>query len=63
MGWGGRLDDMTLHVLHFDKNFEETAYHKIFIGERIRDMIDLKDGSILMSLETSDSFGLLKNIY
>ena len=54
---------MTLHVLHFDKNFEETAYHKIFIGERIRDMIDLKDGSILMSLETSDSFGLLKNIY
>ena len=63
MGWGGRPDDMTLHVLHFDKNFEETAYHKIFIGERIRDMIDLKDGSILMSLETSDSFGLLKNIY
>jgi len=63
MGWGSRPDDMTLHVLHFDKNFEETVYNKIFIGERIRDMIDLKNGSILMSLETSDSFGLLKNIY
>ena len=63
MGWGSRKDDMTLHVLHFNKDFKETDYHKIFIGERIRDMIDLKNGSILMSLETSDSFGLLKNIY
>ena len=64
MGWGERVDDMTLHILNFDKdNLVETAHHKIRIDERIRDMIDLKDGTILMTLETTDSFGLLKNIY
>ena len=50
-------------LLNFNKDFEETKYEKIYIGERIRDMIDLNNGSILMTLETSGSFGLLKDIY
>ena len=56
-------DDMTVHILNFDKNFQETQYQKIYIGERIRDIIDLNDGSVLMTLESSGSFGILKNIY
>ncbi len=56
-------DDMTIHILNFNKDFEETKYEKIYIGERIRDMIDLNNGSILMTLESSGSFGLLKDIY
>ena len=54
---------MTVHILHFNKDFKETKYDKIYIGERIRDMIDLNNGSILLSLESTGSLGLLKNIY
>ena len=63
LGWGDRVDDMTVHMIDFDNNFNETKYNKIRINERIRDIIDLQNGSVLMSLETSDSFGLLKNVY
>ena len=63
MGYDKEEDDMTVHILNFNKDFEETKYEKIYIGERIRDMIDLNNGSILMTLESSGSFGLLKNIY
>jgi len=63
MGWNKEEDDMTVHILNFDKNFQETQYQKIYIGERIRDIIDLNDGSVLMTLESSGSFGILKNIY
>ena len=55
--------DMTLHILNFNKNFEETGHEKIFIGERIRDMIDLGNGNILITLDSSGSFGLIRNIY
>ena len=63
MGFNKEEDDMTVHILNFDKNFQETQYQKIYIGERIRDIIDLNDGSVLMTLESSGSFGILKNIY
>ena len=63
MGLDKEEDDMTIHILNFNKDFEETKYEKIYIGERIRDMIDLNNGSILMTLESSGSFGLLKDIY
>ena len=56
-------DDMTIHILNFDKNFEQKKYEKIYIGERIRDIIDLNDGSIFMTLDRSGSIGLLKNLY
>ena len=63
MGYTKEEGDMTMHILNFNKNFEETKYNKIYIGERIRDMIDLNNGSILLSLESTGSLGLLKNIY
>ena len=63
MGYDKEEDDMTMHILNFNKDFEETKYEKIYIGERIRDMIDLNNGSILMTLESTGSLGLLKDIY
>ena len=54
---------MTLHILNFDENFNLINYDKIFIGERIRDIIDLGNGNILMSIEYSGSLDLLKSIY
>ncbi len=63
MGYDKEEDDMTLHILNFDENFKQLKYEKIYIGERIRDIIDLGNGSILMTLESSGSFGILKNIY
>ncbi len=63
MGSDKEEDDMTIHILNFNKDFEETKYEKIYIGERIRDMIDLNNGSILMTLESTGSLGLLKDIY
>jgi len=54
---------MTVHILHFNSVFKETNHEKIYIGERIRDMMDLNNGSILISLDSSGSFGLLKDIY
>ena len=63
MGYNKEEDDMTLHILNFDNKFNQTNYEKIYIGERIRDIIDLDNGLILMTLESSGSIGLLKNIY
>jgi hypothetical protein len=63
MGHDKEEDDMTIHILNFNKNFKETKYEKIYIGDRIRDMIDLNNGSILMTLESTGSLGLLKDIY
>ena len=62
MGYDKEEDDMTLHILNFDENFKQLKYEKIYIGERIRDIIDLGNGSILMTLESSGSFGILKNL-
>ena len=63
MGYDKEEDDMTLHILDFDKKFNQKNYEKIYIGERIRDIIDLGNGSILMTLESSGSLGLISNIY
>ncbi len=63
MGFNKEEDDMTIHILQFDKFFKETNYEKIYIGKRIRDIIDLNNGQILMSLEHDGSLGLLENIY
>ena len=63
MGYDKEEDDMTLHILDFDKKFNQKNYEKIYIGERIRDLIDLNNGSILMTLESSGSLGLISNIY
>tara|TARA_B100000787_G_C16053934_1_gene232511 strand:- start:105 stop:296 length:192 start_codon:yes stop_codon:yes gene_type:complete len=63
MGHYKEEDDMTVHILDFNKDFKETKYETIYIGERIRDMIDLNNGFILMSLESTGSLGLLENVY
>lgn len=63
MGYDKEEDDMTLHILSFDKNFKQQTYEKIYIGERIRDIIDLGNGIILMTIESSGSLALLRNIY
>ena len=63
LGDNEKEGDMTLHILNFDKNFKEKMHQKIFIGERIRDMIDLGNGNILITLDSSGSFGFIKNIY
>ncbi|MDA9650783.1 PQQ-dependent sugar dehydrogenase, partial [Candidatus Pelagibacter sp.] len=63
MGYDKEEDDMTLHILNFDKDFNQTKYEKIYIGERIRDIINLGDGTILMTIESSGSLALLRNIY
>lgn len=55
--------DMTLHVIDINNSHKELNHEKIYIAERIRDMIDLGNGSILMSLESTGSIGLLENIY
>ena len=56
-------NDMTIHIINFDNNFKEKGYQTIYVGERIRDMIDLKNGNVLLTLESTGSFGLLQNIY
>ena len=63
LGFDKDEHDMTLHILDFDNNFLQKKYEKIYLGERIRDIIDLKNGFILMSLESSGSIGLLSNVY
>ena len=63
MGDNKEEGDLTLHIIEIDKNLNEIKYDRIFIGERIRDIIDLGNGSILMSLESTGSFGILENIY
>ncbi len=63
MGYNKEEGDLTLHVIEIDENLNEIKYDRIFTGERIRDIIDLGNGSILMSLESTGSFGILENIY
>ena len=68
--WIGSIDydriyfsQETLHRIEIDENLNEIKYDRIYTGERIRDIIDLGNGSILMSLESTGSFGILENIY
>ena len=63
MGNNKEEGDLTLHRIEIDENLNEIKYDRIYTGERIRDIIDLGNGSILMSLESTGSFGILENIY
>lgn len=66
LGWVKEYEKgevMTLHILDFDNNFFQTNHEKIYVGDRIRDIIDLKNGSIIMTLDTSGSIALLTNVY
>jgi len=56
------LNGHHIYRIRFDKNYSKIIYkEKIFIGERIRDMIYLDDYKvILMTLENSGSLGILK---
>jgi hypothetical protein len=62
MGYDKEEDDMTLHFLKLNKSFKVIDHEKFYVGERIRDMIDLKNDYILISLESSPppSLGLIK---
>ena len=62
MGNNKEEGDLTLHRIEIDENLNEIKYDRIYTGERIRDIIDLGNGSI-MSLESTGSFGILENIY
>ena len=63
MGNNKEEGDLTLHRIEIDEKLNEIKYDRIYTGERIRDIIDLGNGSILMSLESTGSFGILENIY
>ena len=63
LGWNKEADIMTLHIIDFDNNFFEKNHEKIFVDDRIRDFIDLKNGSIIMTLDKSGSIALLSNVY
>jgi hypothetical protein len=63
MGWVVEGDIMTLHIIDFDNNFFQKKHEKIYVDDRIRDIIDLKNGQIIMSLDTSGSIALLSNVY
>ena len=59
----GSLNKKTLYRVKFDDNYNKLLYsEEIFIGERIRDIIYLKDEKmILLSLELSGSIGIIQN--
>lgn len=55
--------DMSLHLISIDKNNNELIDHDtINIKSRVRDIVDLKDGNFLLSLETSSTLGFLEKL-
>ncbi len=60
----GSLYGKSLYRVKFDKEFEKVIYHeKIFIGDRIRDIIYLDERKkILMALEHSGSIGVISKV-
>ena len=60
----GSLNGKTLYRVKFDKEFNKIIYkEKIFVGDRIRDIIYLnKHKKILMALENSGSIGIINKI-
>jgi glucose/arabinose dehydrogenase len=56
------LNGNHLYRIKFDKEFEKVFFiEEIYIGERIRDLIFLKEENvILLALESSGSLGILK---
>lgn len=60
---GSNVDanQMSLHYLVFNKNYDEIIKEDIIpIGERIRDIVNLDQNNFILMLENSPSIGLLK---
>lgn len=59
LAWEG---DLSIHHIRFDENFNEIIFEEIIpIGERIRDIIYIKEKKIvLLMLENSPGIGILK---
>ena len=59
----GSLNKKTLYRVKFNHDYNKLLYsEEIFIGERIRDIVYLKDEKkILLSLELSGSIGIIQN--
>ena len=64
MGSEIKEGDLSIHYIKLNKSKSKIIEHNIVtIGERIRDMVFLKDKKIvLLFLETSSSIGILKII-
>ena len=62
MGSEIKEGDLSIHCIKLNKNKSKVIKHKIItIGERIRDMIYLKEKKVaLLFLETTSSIGLLR---
>ena len=60
----GSLNKKTLYRVKFDDKFNKLLFfEEMFIGDRIRDIVYLKDEKmIIMSLEFSGSIGIIQNI-
>ena len=66
LGHKGQMDegDQSIHHIRFNKNFDQIIFEDIIpIGERIRDMIFIKEkNTVLMVLESIPAIGVLKFI-
>ncbi len=62
MGYHKHEDDMTIHKIDLDSSFELINHEKYYIGERIRDLIQINDQYFLLSLESAPapSLGLIR---
>ncbi len=62
MGYHKHEDDMTIHKIDLDSSFGLINHEKYYIGERIRDLIQINDQYFLLSLESAPapSLGLIR---
>ena len=56
---------LSIHHIRFNENFDQIIFNDVIpIGERIRDMIFIKEKNIvLMVLENTPTIGILKQIF
>ena len=61
MGYHKHEDDMTIHKIDLDSSFSVVNHEKYYIGERIRDIIQIDDQNFLLALESAPvpSLGLI----
>ena len=61
MGYNKHEDDMTIHKIDLDSSFSVVNHEKYYIGERIRDIIQIDDQNFLLALESAPvpSLGLI----
>tara|TARA_A100001234_G_scaffold184430_1_gene167912 strand:+ start:3480 stop:4811 length:1332 start_codon:yes stop_codon:yes gene_type:complete len=62
MGYHKHEDDMTIHKVDLDSFFGVINYEKYYVGERIRDVIQINDQYFFLALESAPapSLGLVK---